>query len=132
MSIPVDLVKQATSSANLLNRFGQAFAVNLKSFIDQTMHLRNFGLKISSDYALASSIFLSSIAKLEDVKDCTCLRQNKELNLFAYLEKFNFDTEAKIYEIHRQLLTSFPDTSIDVRVVELYGRSKAELEPLIK
>jgi hypothetical protein len=132
MSYPVDLTKQVASNANLIDRFGQAFAVNVKSFVSQVVSLRNFGLKISSDYALASSIFLSSIAKLEDVKDCTCLKQNKDLNLFAYLEKFNLDTETKIYEIHRQLLRSFPDTNIDVRVVELYGRSKAELEPVIK
>jgi hypothetical protein len=133
MSISYAQDKQVPSSADLFHRLEQYFTfANFKSFVDQAIRLRSIGFKISNDYTLASSIFLSQIAKLEDVKDCSCMKQEKTISLLAYLDKTNFETEERIYEIHRQLLESFPETNIEVRVVELYGRKKGEVEALVE
>jgi hypothetical protein len=126
------LITQAISNVGLFQKFRQSFQLDLKTFLDQVVHLRRFGFKISNDYDVATSMFLSGIMKIPDVKDCSCTKKDGLLNLCAYIETTNFEAEAKIYDIYAQLLEYFPDTNIDVKVVELYGRSKGELEPLIK
>jgi hypothetical protein len=133
MSFPHTQSRQVAPKADLFHRLEQSFGfASFKSLVVQAIHLRTIGLKMSSDYTLASSVFLSQIVKFEDVKDCSCMKQDKTISLLAYLGKTNFETEEKIYEVHRQLLENFPETNIDVRVVELCGRSKDELEAFVR
>jgi hypothetical protein len=126
------LVTKPLSSIGLFQKLRQSFQLDFKSFLDQVVYLRRFGFRVSNDYDVATSIFLSGIVKIPDVKDCSCIKKEGLLSLRAYIETTNFEVEAKIYDIYAQLLEYFPDTNIDVKVVELYGRSKDELEPLIK
>jgi len=100
----------------------------MKPIFDAVEYLRKFGLIFSSDYELATSIFVSKVTKLDNVKDCTCARLDDVLTIYAYIDKTNLETEEKIYDVYGQLLELFPDTEIDVRVVELHGRSKDEIK----
>lgn len=126
------LVTKPLSSIGLLQKIRQSFQLDFKSFFDQVVYLRSFGFRVSNDYDVATSMFLSGIVKIPEVKDCSCIKKDGLLSLHAYMETTNFEVEAKIYDIYAQLLEHFPDTNIDVKVVELYGRSKDDLEPLIK
>lgn len=126
------LVTKPLSSIGLFQKLRQSFQLDFKSFLDQITYLRRFGFRVSNDYDVATSMFLSGIAKIPEVKDCSCIKKDGLLSLHAYIETTNFDAEARIYDIYAQLLEYFPDTNVDVKVVELYGRSKDELEPLIK
>jgi hypothetical protein len=87
---------------------------------------------MSNDYDVATSMFLSGIVKIPDVKDCSYIKKEGLLSIRAYIETTNFEAEAKIYDIYAQLLEYFPDTNIDVQVIELYGRSKDDLEAILE
>ena len=126
------LVTKPFSSIGLFQKLRQSFQLDFKSFLGQVIYLRRFGFRVSNDYDVASSMFLSGIMKIPDVKDFSCINKEGLLSLRAYIETTNFEAEAKIYDIYAQLLEYFPDTNIDVKVVELYGRNKDELEPLMK
>jgi hypothetical protein len=126
------LVTKSFSGIGLFQKLRQGFQLDFKSFLDQVAYLRRFGFRVSNDYDVATSIFLSGIVKIPEIKDCSCIRKDRLLSLHAYIETTNFEVEAKIYDIYAQLLEYFPDSNIDVKVVELYGRSKDELEPLVK
>ena len=125
--------KSLPSDTNpLLRSVRQGSLFNAKSLLAPVRYLRRFGFRMSNEYDLATSIFVSGIKELIDVRDCSCLKQDQVLNLCAYVDKTNFETEEKIYGVYGQLLELFPDTNIDVRVVELCGRSKDEVEAFIK
>lgn len=126
------VMTKAVPNVGLFQKFRQSFQLDLKSFLDQVVSLRRFGFRVSNDYDVATSMFLSGIVKIPDVKDCSCIKKDGLVSLRAYIETANFEVEGKIYDIYAQLLEYFPDTNIDVKVVELCGRSKDELEPLIK
>jgi len=121
-----------SSSSNPFYKLRMGFQPNVKSFRSQLVRIIKFGFNMSSDYDLATSIFISRITKLTDAKDCTCFKKDKILNLYVYIEETNFETEEKIYDVFSQLLRFFPNTNIDVRVIELYGRNKDELEAFVK
>ena len=125
-------IMKTIPNVGLFQKFRQSFQLDFKSFLDQVVGLRRFGFRVSNDYDVASSMFLSGIMKIPDVKDFSCINKEGLLSLRAYIETTNFEAEAKIYDIYAQLLEYFPDTNIDVKVVELYGRNKDELEPLMK
>ncbi len=126
------LITKAIPNVGLFQKFRQSFRLDFKSVLDQVVDLRRFGFRVSNDYDVASSMFLSGIVKIPEVKDCSCIKKEGLLSLRAYIETTNFEAEAKIYDIYARLLEYFPDTNVDVKVVELYGRNKDELEPLIK
>jgi hypothetical protein len=119
---------QLSSGIDLIHRMRQSFQLNIKPIFDAVEYLRKFGFRFSSDYELATSIFVSKITKLDNVKDCICAQQDDVLTMYAYIDKTNFETEEKIYDVYGQLLELFPDTEIDVRVIELHGRSKDEIK----
>jgi hypothetical protein len=120
------LRNQQSPGTDLLGRVRQSFQLNVKPLLDAVEYLRRFSLKLTSDYDLATSIFVSKITKLDAVRDCTCSERDGVLTLLAYMDKTDFATEEKIYDVYGQLLELFPDTDIDVRVIELHGRSKTE------
>jgi hypothetical protein len=126
------LMTKIASSVELFQNIRQSFHIDFKSFLGQVMNLRRLGFLVSNDYGVATSMFLSGIAKIPEVKDCSCIKKDELLSLRAYIETTNFEAEAKVYDIYAQLLEYFPDTSVDVKVVELCGRSKDELEPIMK
>jgi hypothetical protein len=119
------------SSMKILHMFSQSFQhlqFNLRSLLDPDALLRMIGFKISTDFELATSVFFSKLTKIDEVKDLGFSLQNKTLKVYTYINEPNDKAEQQIYDIYGQLLDLFPNTDIQLRVFELYGRTKEDLE----
>jgi hypothetical protein len=119
------------SSMKILRMFSQSFQslqFNLRSLLDPDALLRMMGFKISNDFELATSVFFSKLTKIDEVKDLGFSLQNKTLKVYTYINEPNDKAEQQIYDIYSQLLDLFPNTDIQLRVFELYGRTKEDLE----
>lgn len=119
------------SSMKILRMFSQSFQslqFNLRSLLDPDALLRMMGFKISNDFELATSVFFSKLTKIDEVKDLGFSLQNKILKVYTYINEPNDKAEQQIYDIYSQLLDLFPNTDIQLRVFELYGRTKEDLE----
>lgn len=66
--------------------------------------------------------------EIPEVKEIDYSMNDKTLVIFTYIEQPNYEAEEKIYEAYGQLLDLFPTLDIDMKVVELYGRSIEELK----
>ncbi len=47
--------------------------------------------------------------------------------LLAYIDKPSEEVENRIYNMYSEMLNLFPNVDLDLRVVELYGRTKEEM-----
>lgn len=108
--------------------FNQSPQFNLRSLFDPNAFLKKMGFKISNDFEIATSIFFSKLTKIDGVKDLGFSLQNKTLKVYAFIDEPNEKAEQQIYDTYGQLLDLFPNTDIELRIFELYGRTKADLE----
>lgn len=90
--------------------------------------LRKRSFYLSKTKQLAVAIFFSKIMEIPEVKEIDYSMNDKTLVIFTYIEQPNYEAEEKIYEAYGQLLDLFPTLDIDMKVVELYGRSIEELK----
>lgn len=85
------------------------------------------GINLPNDQMFAVTFVKSKLATIPEIKDFGCIQHNDSLSLFAYIDQPNEDAENKVYAIYSKLLDLFPKTDVDVRIIELYGRTKEEL-----
>jgi hypothetical protein len=119
------------SSMKIIRMFSQSsqsLQFDLRSLLHPDALLRMMGLKMSNDFELATSVFFSKLTKIDGVKDLGFSLQNKTLKVYAYVNEPNDKAEQQIYDTYGQLLDLFPNTDIELRVFELYGRTKEDLE----
>ncbi|MCK4478200.1 hypothetical protein KAU88_06710 [Candidatus Bathyarchaeota archaeon] len=102
--------------------------LNRKAIKNALTLLRETSLHLSEINQLVIAIFFSKIMKVPEVKDVSFSVNDKTLVLFAYINEPNGEAEDKIYEAYGLLLDLFPKVDIDLKVLELYGRSIEELE----
>jgi hypothetical protein len=72
----------------------------------------------------------SKLAAIPEVKDFGCNQESNSLKMFAYIDEPNEQVEKRVYTIYSELLDLFPNTDVDISIVELYGRSKEEMQSL--
>lgn len=101
---------------------------NIESIKNALILLANTSFQLSRAKQLVVAIFFSKLIKIPEVKDISYSVNDKVLNLFAYIDKPNSEAEEEIYEAYGILLDLFPQLDIDLKVLELYGRSIEELE----
>jgi hypothetical protein len=123
--------QQTQASSQFSMQFIQKAGVNVKNsfkmLLDPQNVLKIMGIVLPNDYFLASSIVQSKLAKIPEVRDFSCLQHNKMLHLMAYINEPNEDAEKKIYQIYGEMLDLFPDTNVDLQIIELYGRPKEQV-----
>lgn len=131
MTMPISTNQQTQTSSQLNMHFFQKAVVNVKNsfkmLIDPQNVLKIMGIVLPSDYSLATSIVQSKLAKIPEVRDFSYLQHNKKLHLLAYINEPNEDAEKKIYGIYDEMLDLFPDTNVDLQIIELYGRPKEQI-----
>jgi hypothetical protein len=131
MTLPISTNQQNQTSPQLNMHFFQKAGVNVKNsfkmLIDPQNVLKIIGFVLPNDYFLATSIVKSKLSKIPEVRDFSCIQHNKMLHLLAYINEPNEDAEKKIYDIYGEILDLFPDTNVDLQIVELYGRSKEQV-----
>jgi len=101
-----------------------------KMLINPQSMLRLLGIGLPNDFSFAISFAQSRLAKIPEVKDFGCVQHNNALKMLAYIDEPNEEVENKIYSVYGEILDLFPDKEIDVRIVELFGRTKADMETL--
>jgi hypothetical protein len=132
MSITPAIMQQSQSYPNMhfFQRVGDNIRDTFKMFISPQNVLKLMGVSLPDDYGLAVSIVQSKLAKIPEVKDFGYVRHNKMLHMLAYIEQPNEDAENKIYAIYGELLDLFPNTNVDLKIIELYGRTKEQVSLL--
>ena len=123
----VRVPENQTFTSNMMQRFGN-FGGGLRESMSVLTNPQNIlkllGIDLYNDYNLAVSFVQSKLVNIPEVKDFGYVQNKENLNLFAYIDQPNEEAENKIYSIYGELLELFPNKEIDVRIVELYGRSK--------
>jgi hypothetical protein len=92
--------------------------------------LRFLGIGSLDSFSFAMSYAQSRLTTVPEVKDFGCVQGNNTLKMFAYIDVPNEQVEKRIYGIYGELLDLFPNTDVDISIVELYGRSKEEMQSL--
>lgn len=124
------LSTSSTSSNQFLSGISKRFKKPFMSLIDPKNIIKSFGMTILDSNSIATKLVKSRLARISEVVDFDCRQNNKSVELFAYLNEPNEEAERKIYEIYSDLLELSPSSNIDIKIVELYGRSKEEIQPL--
>lgn len=104
------------------------FPLNVESIKNSLTLLAKTSFRLSRTTQLIVAIFFSRLIRIPKVKDISYSINDKTLVLFAYIDKPNWEAEEEIYEVYGMLLDLFPHIDIDLKVLELYGRSIEELE----
>ena len=123
---------QQTASAPVFNmHFIQNASNNVKNgfklLIAPQSIFKLIGLALPNDYSLATSLAQARLAKIPEVKDFACLQHNKTVHMLAYINEPNEEAENKIYSVYGEMLDLFPNTNIDLKIVELYGRTREQV-----
>lgn len=92
--------------------------------------LGSLGIGLPNDFSIAISLTQSRLARIPEIKDFGYVRNNNNLKMLAYIDQPNEQVEKSVYTVYGELLDLFPNTDIDIRIVELFGRSKEEMQSL--
>jgi len=92
--------------------------------------LKSLGIGLPDNFSFAISLAQSRLARIPEVKDFGYVQDNNTLKMFAYIDVPNEQVEKGVYGVYSELLDLFPNTDVDVKIVELYGRSKQEMQSL--
>jgi hypothetical protein len=119
---------QLNSNISFPQKLGFNIREYLKAIIQPLTILKSVGMGLPNDELFAMSLVKSKLVSIPEVKDFGCVKQNNALNLLAYIDKPNEEVETRIYTIYGEMLDLFPNIDIDLRIVELYGRTKEEMQ----
>jgi hypothetical protein len=109
-------------------KFGLSIREYWRALIQPISMLKSVGIGLPNDNVLVTSLVKSKLLNINEVKDFESVKQNDSLNLFAYIDQPNEDVENRIYELYSQILELFPKIDVDLRIIELYGRTKQEVQ----
>lgn len=115
----------------LVSGISKNFRKFLMNIIDPKNVLKSFGMMgFLNINDIATTLVKSKLAQISEVKDFGYRKRNNSLELLAYINEPNEEAEHKIYKIYSDLLELFPSSEIDIKIVELYGRTKKEMQSL--
>jgi len=117
-------------TTNLLQKMSESIHDMYKMLGTPQSLLKLLGIGLSDNFSFAMSYTQSKLAAIPEVKDFGCIQDNNSLKMFAYIDRPNEQVEKRVYSIYSELLDLFPNTDVDINIVELYGRSKEEMESL--
>jgi hypothetical protein len=100
----------------------------LRALIQPLTMLKSVGIGLPSDDVLVTSLVESKLFNMPEVKDFERAKEGNTLNLYAYIDQPNEEVENRIYTIYGEMLDLFPNIDVDLRIVELYGRTKEEIK----
>jgi hypothetical protein len=128
-----NMVASITQSQSFPNtRFMQKLSENIwdsfKILTNPQNLLNMLGITSPNDFDFAASFAQSRLSKIPQVKNFGCIQHNNTLHLLAYIDKPDEDAETKIYNVYGELLDLFPNTDVDVKIIELYGRTKEQVQ----
>lgn len=109
-------------------RFGFGIREYLRAMLQPLTMLKSVGMSLPSDMVLVTALVKSKLIAIPEVRDFEHFKQNDTLNLLAYIDQPNEKVEDRIYTMYSEMLDLFPNVDIDLRVVELYGRTKEEMQ----
>ncbi len=115
-------------ATNLLQRMSESIHGMYKMLGTPQSLLRLLGIGLSDNFSFALSYTQSRLARIPEVKDFSCIQDNNTLKMFAYIDEPNEEVEKRVYSVYSELLDLFPQTDVDISIVELYGRSKEEMQ----
>lgn len=115
---------------NLLQRLSDGVQGIYKMLVTPQNLLKSLGIGLPNNFSFALSLTQSRLARIPEVKDFGYVQNNNTLKMFAYIDVPNEQVEKGVYSVYSELLDLFPDTDVDVKIVELYGRSKEEMQSL--
>jgi len=126
----------AVGQANLYlpTHFLQRMGENVQGFYEMLIRpqsvLKLLGIGLPNDFSFAVSYAQAKLARISEIRDFGYVQDNNTLKIFAYIDKPNEQAEKEVYSVYSDLLDLLPNTDVDVRIVELYGRSKEEMQLL--
>lgn len=100
---------------------------DIGSIINSLLLVGNLGLRLYGTDQLIVSFLTSRLIRIPEIKDFTCSKYEKTLDFHVYVDKPDWEAEEKIFEAYGKLLDLFPDKDIDLKILEMYGRSIEEL-----
>jgi hypothetical protein len=122
---------QSCPQTRLVRRLGENIRESMRVLINPPQNLlKMLGIASLNDFSFATSFVQSKLLKIPEVKDFGSIQHNNTLHLLAYIDQPNEDAENKIYNIYGELLDLFPNTDVDVKIIELYGRTKEDVQLL--
>jgi hypothetical protein len=120
-----------TPTAQFLQKIDENVHGIYKMLTNPQNTLKLLGIGLLTDFSFAISLAQSRLAKIPEVRDFESIQCNNTLKMLAYIDEPNEEVENKIYSVYGEILNLFPDKEIDVRIVELFGRTKADMETII-
>lgn len=96
----------------------------LKGLTQPKTMLKLLGIDFPNEQRIATTLVTSKLVTIPEIIDFETIQHDNALNLLAYIDQPNEEVENKVYSIYGEILDLFPKTEIDLRIIELYGRTK--------
>lgn len=109
-------------------KFGSSIREYWRALIQPLSMLISVGIGLPNDMVLVTSLVESKLMRIPEIKDFEHVKQNDSLNLIAYIDQPNEDVENRVYTMYGEMLDLFPNIDLDLRIIELYGRTKQEIQ----
>jgi hypothetical protein len=80
---------------------------------------------LRKDFVIES--FKQRLSEIPLIKSAYCLQRKNGFTFSIYMDKENWEIEDKIFDIYGDLLDTFPELDIKVRILRLWGRKEDEI-----
>jgi len=100
-----------------VDRYRQYFGILLKR------------VRSSITLRIIPEIFKYSVSQMPQVKALYYFQKRNIVSFWIFLEEEDWDAEDQIYEIYGEMLSTFPEQDIRIRLLRLWGRKPEDLLP---
>lgn len=78
---------------------------------------------------LVIETFKQRMLEISGIKSVYCFRRKNILSFSVFMNEENWEVEDRVFDIYGELIDSFAELDIRVRVLRLYGRKEDEILP---
>jgi len=78
---------------------------------------------------LIPEVFKHNLSRISQVKAVYCFQRKNTLSFWIFLDEENWDAEDQIYENYGEMLSTFENFDIRMRLLRLWGRKPEDLLP---
>jgi hypothetical protein len=86
-------------------------------------------VEFSFQFYVMLDILKSELAKISQVKSAYYFQKTNKVSFWIFLDARDWKAENKVYEIYGEMLSTFSNYDITLRILRLWGRDSKELMP---